>query len=409
MKGFFSTSEIRKPKKTITSPQCGRCGLHKECRSPKMEVGGKKEIPIYWFAEAPGALEDKRGTQLCGKAGKYLRRMVERIADIDIEDCFKDNAVRCRPPENRDPKDHEIECCRPNAIKSIKEAQPHIIIPMGTYANLSLLKHTFKKDIGTVSKWQGATIPDYTFNAWICPTFHPSYIMRETTPASAKVIMERDIARAARLLEVPLPEWRDDEKCVEILKHPDEIRAYIKELIRSKHTYPFAAFDYETTGLKPHRKGHDIKCVSICTEAYRSVAFPMLDEIRPVFKKFLRDPDIWKVAQNLKFEEAWSRVILGQEVAGWLFDTMVGSHILDHRENITSLKHQVYRRYGVADYDSHLNSLLKGTKPGANAFNQIEKIAIRDLLIYCGLDALYEYRLALDEMEELRPKWIERR
>lgn len=406
MKGFLSSSEVRKPKRAFNSPQCGKCGLHKDCNSPKMEVGGEGKVPVYWFAEAPGALEDKRGTQLCGKAGKYLRRMVKRVSDIDIEDCFKDNALRCRPPDNRDPKPHEIESCRPNAVKSIKEAAPQVIVPMGSHAVKSLLGHTLKKDIGSIMKWRGATIPDYTFNAWICPTFHPSYVMRETTPRSAKVIMRQDIERAMNLVNTPLPQREDDTKCVEILRHPEEIREHIKDLIRHRGSYPFAAFDYETTGLKPYRKGHEIICVSICTEAYRSVAFPMLDEIKSVFCKFLRHPEILKVAQNLKYEEAWSREILGQSVVGWLFDTMVATHILDNREDITSLKHQVYRRYGVADYDSHINPMLRSKKEGGNEFNQIHKIAIRDLLMYCGLDALYEFRLALDQMEELRPRWF---
>lgn len=407
MKGFFSSSEISKPKKANASPQCGRCGLYKKCRSPKMEVGGSGEFPIYWLAEAPGATEDKRGTQMCGKGGKYLRRMVNRVTDIDIEDCYKDNAIRCRPTKNRDPKDYEIECCRPNIINSIKEKKPKVIIPMGSYSIASLLGYLREHNVGTISQWRGAAIPDPTLNAWICPTFHFAYVNRESTPKSAKIIMEKDIQRAVSLINKPLPEFKDDTQCVELLKHPEEIKAYLKDILRHPKRFPFVSFDYETTGLKPHRKGHEIVCCAICTEKERAVSFPMSEEILPIFRRFLKNPDVWKVAANLKFEEMWSRVILGTSVMGWLFDTMLASHILDNREGVTSLKHQVYRRYGVADYDSHLKPLLKSKEKNGNAFNEIRQIPLRDLLIYCGLDALYEFRLALDQMQELRPKWIE--
>lgn len=372
-----------------------------------MEVGGSGHFPVYWLAEAPGATEDQRGTQMCGKGGKYLRRMAKRIADIDIEDCYKDNAVRCRPPKNRNPKPLEIESCRPNVIKSIQTIQPKVIIPMGTYAISSLFGHLRSKEVGTISQWRGALIPDPTLKAWICPTFHFAYVNRESTPRVARVIMEEDLRRALDRLKKPLPDFQDDNQYVELLKQPSEIKAYLKDLIRHPKKFPFAAFDYETTGLKPHREGHDIVCASVCTDWNHAVSFLMMEEIKPTFCRFLKESRIRKVASNMKFEHIWSRVILDTIVEGWVFDTMLAAHVIDNRPGITSLKHQAYRRYGVADYDSHLESLLKPKSKGGNEFNQIQNIAPRDLLIYCGLDSLYEFRLAWDQIEELRPKWIE--
>jgi predicted transcriptional regulator len=62
--------------------------------------------------------------------------------------------------------------------------------------------------------------------------------------------------------------------------------------------------------------------------------------------------------------------------------------------------------FGIADYDSAVSPYLKGTDPkNANSMNRIydfiDKYSEKDLLTYCGMDALLEYKLALIQMEQL--------
>ena len=88
-KGFFSISKLqnKQPESHIT--KCGLCGLYKNCISPKMPPTGKGRKKILIVAEAPGEEEDKRNTQLIGRAGKYTRRVLKTLnIDLDI-DCRK--------------------------------------------------------------------------------------------------------------------------------------------------------------------------------------------------------------------------------------------------------------------------------------------------------------------------------
>ena len=104
------------------------------------------------------------------------------------------------------------------------------------------------------------------------------------------------------------------------------------------------AFDYETTGLKPHAKGQEILCIAV-SNGERTVAMMMQDGMRGTLRGYLKSPST-KIAANMKFEEAWSRVILNCPVENWHFDTMLAQHFLDSREGITGLKFQAYVRMG---------------------------------------------------------------
>ena len=84
---------------------------------------------------------------------------------------------------------------------------------------------------------------------------------------------------------------------------------------------------------------------------------------------------------------------------------MLAAHILDNRPGVTGLKFQVYVHFGVPDYDSEVSEYLhsNGSKSG-NAFNKVlemikDPVKRQKLMIYCGLDSLYEFRLAKIQQE----------
>ena len=398
MKGFFSSQELYKharKQRQSTVAKCGECKLYKSCMSPKMDVGGNGKQKILLVAEGPGGIEDKRNDQLVGNVGSYLNRKTKRKFDIDIhEDCWKINSVNCRPPNNRTPTNKEINACRPKVMKAIQDYQPHIIIPLGTPAIHSLLGDRWKKDLGSITKWRGWTIPDKDLKAWVCPTFHPSYVNRETTPEVAELIFEQDLERAFNLINAPLPDfvYESEEDKIEIIRRKDDIETYLQKLLLQGP--PVTAFDYETTGLKPDKDVHEILTCSISEGPNHAVAFPMVEGIMPTFKDYLRSNYIWKIAANMGYEINWSREMLDCEVNNLLMDCCLGAHIEDNRRKITSVKFQTYVRYGVCDYDSHLDEYKK-SKTGYDR-NRFKELPLRDILTYNGLDSMFEYRIGME-------------
>lgn len=399
--GFIDLTKYQTKKRISRIALCGKCKLNKGCVSPNMQPTGEGKKGILFVAEAPGKQEDKRGEQLIGKAGRTLRRILKgKGIDLDI-DCRKINALNCRPPKNRNPTTIEIDCCRPNVWKEINQFQPKVIILLGKFSIESVIGNFWKKDLGGVTKWRGWNIPDQKLKCWICPTYHPSYLNYEENPALKK-IFQSDLENAIQLLNYSFPDFGDETKKIKIIKSTDEIIKELEQIRKNKP--PLIAYDYETTGLKPHAKGHEIVCCSISLSRDSAISFPMRsNKVKVVFRKILADPAIKKIAANLKFEESWNRFKLKQESKGWIWDTMVASHVLDNRRLITSLKFQAYIRYGLADYDSHIAPFLEADdeKDGANSFNNIHKIDIDDLLLYCGIDSMLERRLGEDQMMEM--------
>lgn len=392
MKGFFYKEEEKKPLKSqgtkAKSPAktgCEACGLYKDCITPKMKVTGKGKKKILIIAEAPGKTEDEEGIQLVGQAGKILRKVLEKN-NIDIEeDCWKTNAVICRPPKNKTPTNKQINCCRPNLKKTIEELKPKKIISLGKIALQSLIEE--KISTGKIESWIGWSIPDQEYGCWIFPTYHPSYLLRNDRNKALKNIFAKNIKNAIEYEENIITNTADE---VKIIKDPFAATIFLEGL----QMFKAIAFDIETTGLKPYREGHKIKTISFAISPYDSTAFPIFyenKEFMKALKNVLTNKNIKKIAHNIKFEQKWIKYIFGYKVKGWYADTMIDTHILNIAAGITSLKFQAYVNFGEAGYDKEISHLLEAEN--SHAFNRIDEIPIDQLLEYNALDSLYTFKL----------------
>ncbi len=407
MKSFFTKQDTQSLAITQSKQlTCFNCGLYKDVISPKIEPYGNFKKKIMVIGEAPGKEEDRSGKPWQGKAGRLLQKTLEGIGIDLFEDCISLNAVNCRPPDNRNPTQKELNCCRDvKVFKAITELKPERIILLGGQALISFLGHRWKKDLGGITKWRGWRIPDQDYKAWVCPTFHPSYVERMEAREVTEVWVN-DLRRAFSPDMFLFPEYKPPKiHYIEIEDLPDI-------------DHGMAAFDYETTGIKPHAKGHRIKCVSVAYDedtVYVSM-MPSKKSKREGFIDFLRNRRIKKIAANIKFEDQWSNVRLGTKVKGWYWDTVLNAHIFDNRFRIYSIKFQAYVQLGIVDYSSEVAPYLKATnedakKYGANAINRIDELIVmpggKELLQkYCALDSIYEYRVAQIQMAEVEDRML---
>lgn len=390
MKGFFTSRQFESNTTVATKiSQCGKCGLYKKVISPKIKVVGEGKYKILFIAEAPGQEEDRQGVQLIRDTTQMLASVLDEVG-VDLLDCWKTNAVICHPPNNKI-EPYMISCCRPNLLKTIKKLKPNVIVPLGKAALESLLFKEWKKDLGTLNKWIGWNIPSSQYDAWICPTWHPSYLMRKGEDKILIMIFQKHLEQAFKLRDKPVKYLNLDnlEKKVEIILDPNKSIKRMEALSKKKG---ILAFDYETTGIKPERKEQKIVSVSFCLNGKETFAC-MIERFshRHFLEKILRSSKLKKVASNMKFEERWTRKKLGYGVRNWYWDTMLAAHCLDNRSQITSIKFQAYIHLGISDYDSHLGDFLKSKK--SNTLNQIDKIKPSELLLYNGLDSLLEYKI----------------
>lgn len=166
---------------------CQRCKLHRTRRTIVFGEGNI-QAQLMLIGEGPGYDEDVQGRPFVGKAGQLLTKILQAI-DINREEVYITNIIKCRPPQNRNPEPDEIESCHPFLLKQIRAIQPKIICALGTFSAQTLLKTDVK-----ITALRGKA---YTFSGiQVFPTYHPAYLLRN--PEKKRDVWEdmKQIAKA---------------------------------------------------------------------------------------------------------------------------------------------------------------------------------------------------------------------
>ena len=169
---------------------CTRCKLHGLGRKQIVFGVGNANADLMFVGEAPGADEDIQGIPFVGRAGQLLTKIIEAIG-LTRDDVYIANVIKCRPPQNRNPEQDEVETCEPFLFQQIDIIKPKVIVALGTFAARTLLR-----TLDPISRLRGR-VYEYR-GAKLIPTFHPAYLLRN--PASKREVWE-DMKLARRLLE----------------------------------------------------------------------------------------------------------------------------------------------------------------------------------------------------------------
>jgi uracil-DNA glycosylase len=150
---------------------CTRCALHKGRTQTVFGVG---DTSAEWLiiGEAPGVEEDRLGEPFVGRAGRLLNSMLQAIG-MQREEVFIANILKCRPPDNRNPRPEEVACCEPYLRQQIRMINPKIILALGRIAAQNLLKvdTPIGKMRGKYYEYPDPKVP-------VIVTYHPAYLLR---------------------------------------------------------------------------------------------------------------------------------------------------------------------------------------------------------------------------------------
>jgi DNA polymerase len=117
---------------------CARCPRLVESRSRIVNGVGPADAELVFVGEGPGANEDEEGEPFVGRSGDVLDDAL-RDAGIDRADIRITICVRCRPPENRDPRSDELENCRGHLERELDRVDPELIVTLGKVPSEHLL------------------------------------------------------------------------------------------------------------------------------------------------------------------------------------------------------------------------------------------------------------------------------
>ncbi|MDH3646189.1 MAG: uracil-DNA glycosylase [Gammaproteobacteria bacterium] len=155
-----------------TVSRCRACDLH---RGRTQTVFGTGDQNAQWMiiGEAPGAEEDRQGEPFVGRAGQLLNSMLI-AAGFKRHEVYIANIVKCRPPDNRDPRPEEAVSCGGFLARQIELVNPKIILAVGRVAAQRLLKNDTP-----VGRMRGK-LHHYGDDPGVpvVVTYHPAYLLR---------------------------------------------------------------------------------------------------------------------------------------------------------------------------------------------------------------------------------------
>ncbi|MEM1557246.1 MAG: uracil-DNA glycosylase [Thermoproteota archaeon] len=169
--------------------RCKKCRLW-ESRTNVVFGEGDLNTKVMLIGEAPGYNEDKEGRPFVGQAGKMLNETLLKIAGLERNQVYITNVVKCRPPENREPAEDEVEACFPYLNVQIQSIRPKLIITLGNIATATLFRK-FNLKPASMSQIHGKVFNVSTLSYGslkIIPSYHPATALYN--PRTLNIMMD---------------------------------------------------------------------------------------------------------------------------------------------------------------------------------------------------------------------------
>lgn len=182
---------------------CTLCPLHKT-RTNAVPGEGPENADIMLIGEAPGYYEDQKGRPFVGNAGEVLTELLKK-AGLKREEVFIGNVLKCRPPENRDPTEEEIEACSPYLKNQIRKIKPKLIVSLGRFATRLLLNRQIK-----ISREHGK-LKKSDYGGWSCKLFVSYHPAAALYGGGTREKLEEDFKKLGTLTE-KLDEYKTSQQ-----------------------------------------------------------------------------------------------------------------------------------------------------------------------------------------------------
>ena len=151
--------------------KCVRCPHLAETRTQTVFGTGSPAARLMFVGEAPGADEDRLGEPFVGRAGQLLTDIITKGMGLAREQVYIANILKCRPPENRNPANDEMENCFSYLEQQIEIIRPEFLCLLGRIAVQAILNttHSMAKMRGKWHRYRGIRT---------IVTYHPAYLLR---------------------------------------------------------------------------------------------------------------------------------------------------------------------------------------------------------------------------------------
>lgn len=149
---------------------CTECRLA-EGRTRAVPGEGAPDADVMFIGEGPGFYEDQQGRPFVGAAGKFLDELLATIG-WERKDVYITNTVKCRPPDNRDPRDDELDTCESLYLRrQLQLVNPTLLVTLGRFSLTRLFPGQ------AISRARGQLL--YKDGLAVYPVYHPAAALHQ--------------------------------------------------------------------------------------------------------------------------------------------------------------------------------------------------------------------------------------
>jgi uracil-DNA glycosylase len=155
---------------TRSIANCHLCDLSKSRRQSMSGYGNPHaDLMIVDFSVSSG--EDANNAYYNGRSGESLRKMVENVLNLRVEDVYFTHAVKCKTLNSNIPSLSEFDSCKSYLFTQIDFVKPKLIVTLGedAYYKVTDEKENFEHVRGHVIDFKKYKL---------IPIYHPAYLLR---------------------------------------------------------------------------------------------------------------------------------------------------------------------------------------------------------------------------------------
>jgi len=161
-------SSLSELSQSITS--CHLCDLSKS-RSQSMYGYGNENADLFLVDYTVSQTQDSTNSFFCARSGETLKKMIENVLLLSIDDLFLTHAIKCKPLQSNKPSSSEWNSCKNYLFTQIEFVNPKVLVTLGpdAYSHLTGDTNNFENVRGHVIEYK---------NYKLIPIYHPQYLLR---------------------------------------------------------------------------------------------------------------------------------------------------------------------------------------------------------------------------------------
>jgi DNA polymerase len=150
---------------------CHLCDLSKS-RQQSMYGFGNTNTNLVIIDYLVSQTQDNSNNYYAGRSGESLKKMIENVLKLRVNDIYLTHAVKCKPLQSNKPSSSEWNSCKNYLFSQLEFIKPKVIVTLGEEAYAHLTDDTvenFKNVRGHVIDYK-----DYK----LIPIYHPQFLLR---------------------------------------------------------------------------------------------------------------------------------------------------------------------------------------------------------------------------------------